>query len=244
MDCNKMIDEIVARVAAKLAECEEGQAMDKGPDCDQRPGLLILAQEHGEACHEKLDSARLGESYQMICAKLRDYQVSLDGCEAVILYGLTNEALGKLASGVCDTAYTRLAAQAILSGKRVYVPAEQVELYRYAQTAPAPYYAMLQEKLALLEASGVTICPQNALEDCILEEPAAAPRKAAPCKEAPAAEPAAVKEMQLAKRVITERDVTEASAAKVTCIRIPAKSIVTDLAKDYALARNIRLIRE
>lgn len=89
----------------------------------------------------------------------------MDNCEVVILYCLSNEVLGKLASGIYDTPYTQLASQAILSGKKVYVPMERIELYRYATTAPAPYYAMLQEKLALLEESGVVICPQEELED-------------------------------------------------------------------------------
>ena len=241
MNRSELVEEIVARVAAKLAACEEGETVEE-ICCDGRPGLLVLTQDHGENCHAKLDSKRLGEHYQTVCALQQDYQVDLDSCEVVILYCLTNEVLGKLASGIYDSPYTRLAAQAILSGKRIYVPMEQVELYRYAATAPAPYYAMLQEKLALLEASGVVICPQDELEDYVLNEKAAAPCKAASAAPAPA--PAEEKEFRLTKRVITERDVSEACAAKATSIRIPAKSIVTDLAKDYARTRDISLIRE
>lgn len=173
---------------------------------------------------------------------MQDYQVDMDNCEVVILYCLSNEVLGKLASGIYDTPYTQLASQAILSGKKVYVPMERIELYRYATTAPAPYYAMLQEKLALLEESGVVICPQEELEDYILNE-----KKVPACKQEKPAEVkpvAAQKEYRLTKRVITERDVSEACTAKATCIRIPANSIVTDLAKDFARSRDISLIRE
>lgn len=242
MDRKELIDEIVARVAAKLAECDDGETVEQICSDDVRPGLLILTPDHGDDCHVKLESKRLGEHYRTICGLLQDYQVDMNSCEVVILYCLSNEVLGKLASGIYDTPYTRLASQAILSGKKVYVPMERVELYRYAKTAPAPYYAMLQEKLALLEASGVVICPQDELEDYILNE-----KNGSVCKQEKPAEvkpAAAQKEYRLTKRVITERDVSEACAAKAMCIRIPANSIVTDLAKDFARTRDISLIRE
>lgn len=54
---------------------------------------------------------------------MHHYEVDLNNFEAVILFNLTCDALCKLASGTCDSAYTRLASQAILSGK-VYIPTE------------------------------------------------------------------------------------------------------------------------
>lgn len=242
MDRKELIDEIVARVAEKLAACEDGETVEQICSDDARPGLLILTPDHGDDCHVKLESERLSKHYRTVCGLMQDYQVDMDNCEVVILYCLSNEVLGKLASGIYDTPYTRLASQAILSGKKVYVPMERIELYRYATTAPAPYYAMLQEKLALLEESGVVICPQEELEDYILNE-----KKVPACKQEKPAEVkpvAAQKEYRLTKRVITERDVSEACTAKATCIRIPANSIVTDLAKDFARSRDISLIRE
>lgn len=74
------------------------------------------------------------------------------------------------------------AAQAILTGKRVYVPTEEVELYRYASTAPAAYYAMMKERLDLLLTSGVVVCSKHNLEGLLLggaaceAAPAEAPR--------------------------------------------------------------------
>ena len=88
----------------------------------------------------------------------------------------------------------------------------------------------------------MVICPQEELEDYILNE-----KKVPACKQEKPAEVkpvAAQKEYRLTKRVITERDVSEACTAKATCIRIPANSIVTDLAKDFARSRDISLIRE
>lgn len=247
MDQRDLIEEIMARVAAKMASMEDQETEQKAeqivPTCDDRPGLLILRQDHGEGCHELFDSSRLGQKFRTDCALMHEYEVNMDDYEVVILFDLTNEVLAKLASGICDTPYTKLASQAILMGKRIYVPVEQVELYRYANTAPKPYYAMLQEKLALLTDSGLVICKLDDLENCILDEQSAPCTEEAVPQKCPVEEKA-LKEFRLCKRVITERDISEACAAKANCIYIPARSIVTDLAKDYARTRDISLIRE
>lgn len=123
-----------------------------------KPGLLILTQEHGVDCHAKLEDPRLQERYGTQCALMADYAVDIADVEVVILYQLSIEALCKLSSGLCDTPYTRLAQRAILSGKRIYVPTQEVELLQN-NTMPAAYRAMLQKKLELLEACGLRILP-------------------------------------------------------------------------------------
>lgn len=244
MDHSKLVDEIVARVAAKLAAAERCDACG-GCSGEEKPGLLILTQQHGEVCHAALESAKLREHFRTDCALLKDYQVGIDDFDVVILYQLTNEALGKLASGVCDTPYTKLAHEAILKGKRIYVPTEQVELYGYATTAPAPYYHMMQEKLDLLVSSGVVICAQSNLESAILSRASAAPE--APCSacvSAPASPCREEREVRIDKRVLTERDISAACADKATAIHIGARCILTDLAKDFAKAKGIALVRD
>ena len=241
MDQKGMIEDIIARVMQKVnaLEAEPVQEDFREPD-DDRPGLLILTQEHRETCHRFYDSAILAEHYAIDCALLKDYEVNMDDYEVVLMFGLTIEALGKLAAGIYDTPYTRLAAQAILTGKRIVVPQEEVELFRYAETAPAPYYAMLQQKLALLTDSGVCVVKADDVESCVVSGKAPKP---CPCAAEPAREDCR-KEFRLNKRVITERDISEAAAAKAACVYIPCRSIVTDLAKEYAKARDISLIRE
>lgn len=252
MDHSELINEIISRVAAKLAEggCPEPSCEPCGAcGCkNEKPGLLILTQEHGEPCHAMLESGRLRERYHTDCALLQNDQVDLSAYEVVILYQLTNEVLGKLAGGVCDTPYTRLASQAILMGKRIYIPTEQVELFRYTSTAPAAYYAMMQEKLNLLSASGVTICAQGNLESIILgapcapAAPVAEPVPVTPVPEAPCCREG--KELRVTKRVLTERDINEASAEKFTCVHISARCILTDLARDCAKDKGIRIERD
>lgn len=244
MDHSKLIDEIVSRVAAKLAEASgetfPGEVCGGCGDAD-RPALLVLTQQHGTDCHALLDSQTLRGHYRTDCALLSEGNIDIADYEVVVLYQLTNEALGKLACGVCDTPYTKLASQAVLMGKRVYVPTEEVELYRYASTAPAAYYAMMREKLDLLANSGVVICAQSSLERAIVSGSAGS-APACPVLEARTERPD--KELRLTKRLLSERDVASASAEHFTCIRLPAKCIITALAQECARERGICLVRD
>ena len=246
-----LIDQIVARVSQKIRETETG---DYAKDCAQncacadngKPGLLILTQEHGEHCHQMLESTALREHYATKCALTEDYQCSLEGVEVVVLYQLTNEALAKLASGICDTPYTDLASKALLLGKRIYVPKEEVELYDYVSTAPAVYYAMLEEKLRILTASGVVICPKAELEDVILNK-APVPKPEQPCCEEKPAQQASAASSEtvhtLTKRAITEQDLFNLKKENVTCVHIGENSILTDLAKEFLSRNGMSVIR-
>ena len=241
MDHNAIVDEILRRVAEKISEAEGC--------CAGKPGLLILTQDHGTDCHATLESEALKASYRTDCALMHHYEVDLDDYAAVVLFNLSCDAMAALASGACDTAYTRLASKAILSGKKVYVPTEEVELYQYKETAPAAYYNMMQQKLDLLVASGVVICARASLEQVILGSetpapvPAAAPVSAAPACAAPVA-CSEVKEVRIDKRVLTEKDLIEANMDGVTKVYIGEKTIITALANDAAKDRGMTIVRE
>ena len=240
----------LADVAAKLAEAEGGEAAPAAADRDDREGLLLLSQEMNDTCRAMLKCEKLKARFRVDCASLQSEPAELDSYGVVVLTGLTNEALAKLALGLCDTPYTRLAAQAILTGKRVYVPTEEVELYRYASTAPAAYYAMMKERLDLLLTSGVVVCSKHNLEGLLLggaaceAAPAEAPAAAEPSAPAPMSAAREEKLVHVTKRVLTERDIRDAAAEKVTCIHVPAKCILTALAKDCAKEHGIRLVQE
>lgn len=248
MDHKELVELILARVVEKLTQsgaCSQGCPACGGPTPDDgRPGLLILTQEHGEDCHHVLEDPRLTACYRTECALLQDYQVDLDRFEAVVIYQFTNEVLCKLAGGICDTPFLKLAQQALLTGKRVFVPTEEMEAMRATSCKlPAPYCAMLQEKLALLTACGLTICSQQNLAGAILDGacPACSAAPAAPA--APPEPCGPEKELCLDKRVLTERDVIAADKDEVTCIRIGEKTILTALAVEYSKSKGIRLIR-
>ena len=250
MDHNAIVEEILRRVAEKISEAEGSCA--PCADSGGKPGLLILTQDHGTVCHATLESEALKARYRTDCALMHHYEVDLDAYEAVVLFDLSCDAMAALASGACDTAYTRLASKAILSGKKVYVPTEEVELYQYKETAPAAYYNMMQQKLDLLVASGVVICAQASLEQVILGSASPVPAAAAPVRAAAPAEPAPApaaacceeRAARVNKRVLTEKDLIEANMSGVTEVHIGGKTIVTALAKDAAKDRGMTIVRD
>ena len=243
MDHNAIVEEIIRRVAQKISEAEEGCAGSAA--CGGQPGLLVLTQDHGTNCHAVLESEALKARYRTDCALMHHYEVDLDDYEAVVLFDLSCAAMAALANGVCDSAYTRLASKAILSGKTVYVPTEEVELYQYKETAPAAYYNMMQKNLDLLVASGVVLCSQASLEQVILgsELPAPEPAVAPAAAEIPAARSEA-KAVRIDKRVLTEKDLIEANMSGATQVHIGEKTIVTALAKDAAKDRGMTIVRD
>lgn len=231
MDFNVLVEAIVAKVAQRVAELETQSAPAK-------PKLLVLTKHHGTCCHELLESTRIGARYATECALLLEHDCDIDSYEAVVLYNMDNEVLFKIAGGICDSPFTTLAVQAILTGKKVYVVRNEVELFDYERTAPAAYYAMMLQKVALLEASGVMLCCYDELEDAILGAPCA-PKAVAAC----APQAACEKELHITKKVILEKDMTAAHLEKATAVCIGAKSILTDLARDYAHEHGIKIIR-
>lgn len=254
MDHNAIVEEILKRVAEKISEAEGCCA-----PCGGKPGLLILTQDHGTDCHATLESEALKAHFQTDCALMHHYEVDLDAYDHVVLFNLSCDAMAALASGACDTAYTRLASKAILSGKKVYVPTEEVELYQFKETAPAAYYNMMQQKLDLLVASGVVICARASLEQVILGSESPAPvAAAAPCAAVPSdtapycagstltpmAANGPAKELRIDKRVLTEKDLIEANMTGVTCLHVGEKTIITALAKDAAKDRGMTIVRD
>lgn len=240
MDFDALVQEIVSRVAAKIDESAPATTIV----CDDKPRLLILTQQHGTLCHAMLESDKLREYYHTECALMCEYQCDPSAYEAVVLFGLTNDVLGKLDCGVCDTPFTSLAQKLILSGKKVFIPEEEIELFKYEQTAPPAYYAMMRAKLEFLRSAGVTFCSSQALEEVILTGEACVPSAAcAPAAVKPAPKLAAV-EASIPKKVISEKDVVAAFTPGVTAIRVPKNAIFTDLARDYAKMHRIQIIRD
>lgn len=163
MDMDALVSEICRRVQEKISALEAAD-----PENGARPKILILTAEHGTACHAMLEDKRLLECYDTECALLAEYRCSMEAYEAVIAYTLSNEALGKIAHGIFDSGYTRLFGEALLAGKKIYLPEEAVELYRSRQSAPKAYYGCLEANLEMLKASGVVIAPQERIPELIL----------------------------------------------------------------------------
>jgi len=225
-------EEIIRRVLEQLQAAPSGE---------EKPRLLLLARQHGTACHALLESAALRARYRVDCAQTQGSPAAPEDYEAVILFGFSCDAMSELAAGCCTSDYTRLARRALLLGRKLYIPSNEVELYRYQSTAPAACYEMLRGQMALLESFGVVVCSAAELVPRLLgtaqtvtEQPPCNHRSDHGNEEGT---------FRCEKRVLTERDVSEAAQRKARRILAGSRCIVTALAQDLAEAQRIEIVR-
>lgn len=147
-------------------------------------------------------------------------EVPKDFNKAIYIKNLSVDAVSQIATGLCVNAKTAFVRQAFLLGKKLYTSAKEIELYTYKQTAAPDYYDVLQKQLILLEKSGLIIDDASQCTSSVCNLSGS---------------------IRLDKRVITERDIKSQNVGKIV---IGKKSLVTDLAKDYAKERNITIVRE
>ncbi len=234
MDLDALISEILKKVQERVAACENDAQIGSGVSADEKkPVLLVLAGDHGEICHPSYTNETLTSCYEMRCALLEE-NWDVEDCEGVIAYTLTNEALGKIVNGIFDSAYTKAFGKALLSGKKIFIPEEEVELYRYKETAPKGYYKKLEENVEFLKENGVVIVPNDQLICEIMGTECSECSTPEKKEAAPAPAPVAEKIVAHPKRVLSERDLIVAKENGTTQILVSEKTFVTDLAKDYA----------
>lgn len=233
---NSLLDEIMAKVLAKMESAELQDTYTQ-----PKPKIMILAQKHGEACHKLYESSTLLRCYQIECAQPADCDMDPDGYEAVVMFDLTNDALSAIADGHAENGFSRLAIRSILLGKKIYVPTQAIELFNYEATAPKAFFVMMKSKLDFLSSCGVTFCDLNEIEALLGDAYAAAEAKPVTC---PPGVAACGVEISLCKRVVTEKDVTQVAKGYAKKILIDEKTILTDLAKDYARERGISFVRK
>lgn len=232
MDIDSLVEAVTARVKQKLYLEETA---------DNKKKLLILSQDHGTDCHSFLDCNNCSCEYVADCALLKEYQVQVEQYDVILLYQLTNEMLGKITSGIGDSPYAKLAMEAILLGKKIYVPNEEVELYKYENTAPKAYYQMMYEKINLLRACGVIFCGQNDLEKRLCQTETCCEKEER--KEEQKNEQQKKETFCFSKKIITEKDMIDAYQNGASEIEIQKNSILSELAKEYAHEKNIIITR-
>ncbi|NLV86964.1 MAG: hypothetical protein GX025_07080 [Clostridiales bacterium] len=231
MDYNEMVQEIVSRVAAYLEkDLAEGE--------DNRKKLIILTHEHGDICHKGLESPKINECFKTECALLSDFQCDVSSCDAMVLYGLSNSDIARLASGVCDTVYTRIASKALLLGKKVWAVKEEIELLQYC--SDQPYGKMMYDKLNLLTDMGLTICSYEELEDSIVNTFCYCEGNTETCYEKPKKQGG---DYVCAKRVVTEKDLVAARSEGASRLLTGEKAIITDLAREFAKEHGIEIVK-
>lgn len=249
MDMDLLIELAVRAVKAYL----EKEGITSAVPAERKVNsALVLTEHHCEECAvEKLDS----ELCKVTCALAQNYEVNVDDFDSIVLYNMTNSNLFKIANGCTDNKFLALAAEAILKGKRVIMVKEEVEILKYAETAPKALYNNIYKNLQILLDSGVELVDAKGVKDAICEG-ADAPVECVKAEEvkaveaAPASVPAVAATkaesddsvLVLTKRVITERDIREAAAKHYKKVQLPEKPVITYLAKDTAFELGIELI--
>jgi len=233
LEYNALIAEILARVTEQINQS----------GCEQAPRskLLILAEDRGEDCQKFLEDAKLTQRFDTTCALLNDYNVVMDDMDAVILFGLTTAMTARLVGGICDTKASAMAQKALLMGKKIYVPQEEVELFGFESTATPAYYSLLMNQLNQLKSAGVVICPMDEMADEIMGQPPSTNAKPSGCA---AHISCAMEAVVIDKHLVTERDMAACCTRNIGAIHVRKKAIITDLAKEYANGRQIQIIRD
>lgn len=234
-----LVDEILKRVLEAMKDSQEPLNADEK---DNKEKILILSPEHQEGCHEILENPELLKYYQMECALTKNYDLDLNEYQAVILCNLTNTLLGKLCGGIFDSPFLNLASQAILTGKKIYIPKQEVEIYQYKDSAPEAYYKMMLDKISFLQESGISFVDHDQLLN-ILEQRDADAKKITEQVNPAKAKVTSEKPVVIDKKIITEKDIERAYENGAVFICISKKSILSDLAKEYARKRNIEIQR-
>ncbi len=217
MELSELIEQIARKVTERIS------------DLENKPKLLILSEAHGASCHEIFENEALKQKYDVVCALMNEYQCDAGQYDVIVLRAVSNTALGKIAGGSADSPFTETAVKAILLGKPIFALEDDTELFRYRETAPKPYYDMMMQKIELLKSSGIRFYSGEQIVSRLLERET--PRS--DCGQC-AGEP-----FCLEKRIITERDIHNLHERSIKQIRISRKTIVTDLAREYAERRGI-----
>jgi len=218
MDFNTLVDQITKKVLDRMG--------------NHKPRLMALAQTNHNRCNYLLESGAVAEHYEMDFVLPDDKEISVSRYQTVVLYDLTCDNLAKIVTGAADTEYTAIAVQAILAGKKVFVPKEEIELFRYKSTAPNVYYKMMLDKLNFLAEAGVIFCGLDKLENELIVRRADAENHMLDDKNTPAKPDSG--QIMLSKRVVTESDIRAALADGIVCVVVKQETIITDLARDYA----------
>lgn len=230
MDPDSLVDEIARRVIERIGGREIAAGSNTGNIglTGQKAAALVLSCRNAGRYRAQLGSLAVSHRYEIdyLCANER--QVDISRYEAVVLLDLSLDALAEMACGTADRGYSLLAEKALLLGKRIIVPRQEVELFRFKDTAPERYYKMMLEKLNFLTDSGVVFCEADELEAQLLSQNA----------------PKAACELELNRSLITEADVKSAATDGTVCLLVHKNALITALAADCAKQHAITIKRK
>jgi ethanolamine utilization protein len=212
-----LIDEILKAVESKLQSKMPSNIPDEIPKI-----LLITRLDHCK-CRTFLQ----GEEFKDKCiidVPEPDADYSVDDYDEIVIRDLDLESISKLTSGMFDSPYLKKIGDCILRGKKITVVQEDLDTFKYRESAPKAFLAMFDEKLATLKEWGFNISAKQQILDRLSKKKVGNTG------------------FVLEKKVITEADVMKAYNAGYKIINTCSKAIFTDIAKEYVERHNIEVI--
>ena len=219
MDKDKLVDMILKAVENRLENVsEETESVDTEVTeiPDNRPKILVMTRINHSCHHCFRGDEKIAENYAVQCSYDQLSEPDLTEISEIFVRNMDIESLAKLTSGIPDSPYLKVISRAILEGKKITIILDDLDLYKYRDTAPKAYLAMLKEKVEILKSWGIRI-----------EKEDAAVKRLSGGKEE-------CEGYLIEKRVLTETDIKRAYNEGNSEILIKEKTIVTDMAKEYA----------
>ncbi|NCB00462.1 MAG: hypothetical protein EOM70_13950, partial [Clostridia bacterium] len=99
MDFSNLVDEITRRVLSRIQTAGDTSVAVK-------PKLLILTAAQNARFDHFLATTHLGDCYELSCSSDPCPDENLDIYEALVLFDLRIEELGRISAGVCGSPYS------------------------------------------------------------------------------------------------------------------------------------------
>ena len=226
MSKDELIDEILKRVLKKISERE-----NQHENMPTLPKLLVIA--NPECAQRNLQDYEdiLGKDYEIHCSCEYQNDIELADYSSIVITDLDNGSLSKLAKGEFESSYLALIGRAIMAGKKILLPLEEIEFKRYEKTMPTLLRGLLTQKLNALKQWKVEMKPLN---DIATELTKVGRRSVMPD---------GFDADVLHKKFITDKDVLSIIEAGAGEIRIAKTSIITDIAMERIQRNGLSLLR-
>ncbi len=231
MDMEKLVNEVAARVQKRIMESYAESAALTVNECATGKRIVLVNRKSCEDCSKCLKNELLQHGIHVTCSQSEKKLRADQKTDAIIALHMKEQDVMRIAAGVATDAYTEDLVAGLLQGIPVYVPMERAE---FAGCAPAPakrYRMLLEEKKQFLKTCGVRFMLEKEVIACLEKEKPIGDACNLECRNEPRK-----------KRLLTEQTVRDAERQGKNQIVINRRTIITDLAKEYAHKRNITLI--
>lgn len=193
------------------------------------PKALMMTRSKAESEATSNIEAELSQVCTFINSSDLNNNCDLTDYEFIVIKNLDNDYLAKLSGGIFETPYLRLINEAIMLGKKVFLPQEGIEFLKYEKTAPVAFMQNFNGKLNELKRWKIIVKPEAELIGELRKQYAKIGKNYGNAANT------------LDKRVITSKDISSLWNLGCREMSISEKSIVTDVAMELIEKNKIKI---